>query len=278
MDRSEYVEQAYLFRQLNERFEMQMPIQELLEQAQHELLSTTRLPMAVSYLLTELKHTGLMAPAMVRISHYFCAFQAFLVAEAEHDEGRFGMQTALRALAAEADYRARGASAQGLFFFQFELLCRNRVRYDHGLTAMSSDPQYDADWARWILMLRSELGLVDIADLIFMRSEGYLKILEKAGKMDQAPPAVLFGEKEGRIAMGNRRKDPVLLFAAMQRHLDYPTVPRPKPVDRTNELIPQMQRRIERLESRIKLMEDERRGLDITRFYKGQLPPGITDE
>ncbi|MEL7265803.1 MAG: hypothetical protein AAFP69_13470 [Planctomycetota bacterium] len=143
---------------------------------------------------------------------------------------------------------------------------------------MSSDPQYDADWARWILMLRSELGLVDIADLIFMRSEGYLKILEKAGKMDQAPPAVLFGEKEGRIAMGNRRKDPVLLFAAMQRHLDYPTVPRPKPVDRTNELIPQMQRRIERLESRIKLMEDERRGLDITRFYKGQLPPGITDE
>ena len=38
---------------------------------------------------------------------------------------------------------------------------------------------------------------------------------------------MLFGEKEGRIAMANRRKDPLYLFSALQRHLGYPSVPRP---------------------------------------------------
>jgi hypothetical protein len=79
----------------------------------------------------------------------------------------------------------------------------------------------------------------------------------------------LFGEKEGRIAFGNRRKEPLFLFAGMQRHLGYPIVPRPVPPDQTNELVPQLARRLERLEARIKLMEEERRtGIDITKFYK----------
>jgi hypothetical protein len=46
-------------------------------------------------------------------------------------------------------------------------------------------------------------------------------------------------------------------------------VPRPVPPDQTHELIPQLARRLERLEARIKLMEEERRtGLDITKFYE----------
>jgi hypothetical protein len=75
--------------------------------------------------------------------------------------------------------------------------------------------------------------------------------------------------------MGNRRKEPLFLFAAMQRHLGYPTVPRPEPVDETEDLVPQLMRRMERLELRIKLMEEERRtGIDITKFYKKEnLPP-----
>ena len=39
-----------------------------------------------------------------------------------------------------------------------------------------------------------------------------------------APPEkpMLFGEKEGKIAWANRKKDPLYLFAALQRHLGYP--------------------------------------------------------
>ena len=69
--------------------------------------------------------------------------------------------------------------------------------------------------------------------------------------------------------MANRQKEPLFLFGAMQRHLGYPAVPRPKPADKEKELIPQMARRIERLEMRIKILEEENRnGMDITRFYE----------
>jgi hypothetical protein len=41
-------------------------------------------------------------------------------------------------------------------------------------------------------------------------------------------------------------------------------------------MIPQMQRRIERLEARMKLMEEEQRqGIDITKFYGKSVPPLI---
>jgi hypothetical protein len=60
----------------------------------------------------------------------------------------------------------------------------------------------------------------------------------------------------------------------MQRHLGYPHVPKRETVDQTLEMIPQMQRRIERLEARMKLMEDEQRqGIDITKFYGKSIPP-----
>ena len=45
-------------------------------------------------------------------------------------------------------------------------------------------------------------------------------------------------------------------------------MPRPKPADETQQLLPQMLRRMERLETRLKLLEDEQRGgIDLTRFY-----------
>ena len=42
-------------------------------------------------------------------------------------------------------------------------------------------------------------GLIDFADMIYVRSELYRKKRKKAEK------AILFGEKEGRIALANRR-------------------------------------------------------------------------
>jgi hypothetical protein len=80
---------------------------------------------------------------------------------------------------------------------------------------------------------------------------------------------ILFGEKEGKIAWANRRKDPLYLFSALQRHLGYPVVPRAKKADEAVNLLPLLNLRVERLEARLKLLEDENKssGIDITKFY-----------
>ena len=269
LGREEYVEQAHLFGLLLARTGEGIPIQELLAQLRHEVLATTKLPMAMDYMLTEVRHSGMMAPAMYKLGHYFTAFQSYLIEESEQESGRFLMETALKLLESEAKYRIEDPTPQGLFFFQFESLCRNRLSYDRGLTAISNDPMYDAKWAKWILSLRAQIGLVDLADLLLLASDEYKRRLVAAGESLDDKGPFLFGEREGRIAMANRQKEPLFLFGAMQRHLGYPAVPRPKPADKEKELIPQMARRIERLEMRIKILEEENRnGMDITRFYE----------
>lgn len=269
LEREEYVEQAHLFGLLHERAGGDFPIQELLEQLSHEILATTRLPMAMDYMLTEVRHSGLIGPAMHQLSHYFTPFQTFLIDQSELDTGRFMMNTAFKIMEAEAKYRMAGATAAGMFFYQFEVLCRNRLSYDRGLAAISGDPTYENAWSRWILDLRAQIGLVDFADLIFLSSEYYREKLHQSKRSDDGKGPFLFETKEGRIAFANRRKDPLYLFSALQRHLGYPTVPKPTPIDETQEIIPQLARRMERLEARIQLMEEERRAsLDITKFYE----------
>ena len=234
--------------------------------------------MAVDFLLAELKHHGQMGGGMQLLAHYFVSFQTFLVAEAERDSGRFDYRTALRILAAEAEYRGQESmNPQGLFFFQFEAISRNRLHYDRGLKAMSADPFFSPEWQAWILIVRRQLGLVDLADMIYVRSQFYQELRAKRGQ-DQPEAPVLFGVHEGRIAFANRRKDPLFLFAAMQRHLGYPAVPKLEPIDPLPSLIPQLQRSIERLESRIKLLEEEQRGgIDITKFYGDRKLPESGD-
>lgn len=273
LERAEYIEQAHLFRTLADRLIEQIPLQDLLAALKHELLASTRLPLAADFLLTELKHSGMMSPAMKRLPHYFAAYQSYLVGEAEREEGQFDMRTAVHILRADAEYRAAGVSPAGLFMFQFESISRNRLRYDPGLLAISKDPIYDELWREFILEVRNQVGLIDLADILFMRSEEYLRRREQQRLDNSQLKPILFGEKEGRIAFANRRKEPNLLFSAMQRHLGYPTVPRPVPPDPNKELLPLLMRRMERLESRIKLLEEEnRQGIDITKFY-GENPP-----
>jgi hypothetical protein len=276
LEHEEYVEQAYLYRSLSERLPQNLPMQECLRQVKEELLASAKLPMAVDYLRTELEHTGLISPAMGRLKHYFAPFQTFIMQEAENERGRFDLRVALEILRSEAEFRAAGASPQGLLVFQFEILCRNRLRYDQGFTAMADDPMYDADWREWILILRRQVGIIDFADLVYVRSEYYQQRREaRAGEPLPPEKPVLFGEKEGKIAWANRQKDPLFLFAALQRHLGYPMVPRPKPFDDSPQVIPAMQRRIERLEQRLKLLEEEQRDgtFDITKFYGSSRPP-----
>ena len=111
LEREEYIEQAYLFRGLNNRHDAEDPVQVVMKHLRDEILSTTKLPMAIDFLLAELSHVGTMATAMKKLSHYFAPFQTFLVSAAEDDAGRFDMRRALLILEYEARYRADNARA-----------------------------------------------------------------------------------------------------------------------------------------------------------------------
>ncbi|MCA9270858.1 MAG: hypothetical protein KDA41_20400 [Planctomycetales bacterium] len=275
LDREELIEQAHFFKTLIERLADNIPMQDLLGSIREEVLATTRLPMAIDFLRGELLHVGVMSSAMARLPHYFTPFQAYVMTEAESDRGRFDLRIGLQILAKEAEYRAAGGSLQGIFLYQFETLCRNRLRYDKGLDAIAGDDVYPADWREWLSGVRRQIGIIDLADMIYVRSEHYLAMRAKQGERDPQPEKpILFGSQEGKIALANRRKDPLLLFAALQRQLGYPAVPRPRPVEESPQLVPQLARRIERLEQRLKMMEEEQRSgsIDITKFY-GK-PPG----
>ena len=269
LNSEEYIEQGYLFQALHERLPANIPIQSVLAQVRDEVLSTTRLPLAVDYLLAELRHSGTMAPAMKQLKHYFAPFQTYLIDESESDRGRFDMRLAVDVLKREAEYRAKGFSRQGLFLYQFETLCRNRLRYDPGLLAISEDPAYDSDWQKWILIIRRQVGIIDFADMIYVRSWHYVNRHQQGGAAPAQPQQpVLFGVREGKIALANRQKDPLFLFSALQRQLGYPEVPRRIPVDDTPEKMTQMSRRLEQLAQRLKFVEEEQRsGIDLTQFY-----------
>ncbi|MDO4584819.1 MAG: hypothetical protein Q4D62_12030 [Planctomycetia bacterium] len=262
LPREEYVEQAYLFKVLRERMHA-TATQELMETVRHEILASTQLPMAMEFMSSALKHTGSMAEAMAAMSHYFAPFQTFVMQEAERDGGKFDFQIALLLLEREAHCRAENLPPAAIFLYQLEAISRNRLNYDFGLKAVSDDPVFNQDWREWILLVRRQLGLVDIAEMIYARSEYYSLLTGK-----ESGRAVLFGEKEGRIALANRRKDPTYLFASLQRHLNYPVVPRRLPGDSDEAVVARLTRIVDRLESRVKFLEDEMRGgFDITQFY-----------
>lgn len=280
LSREEYVEQAYLFSGLCNRLDASDPVQTVMRHLRDEILTTTKLPMAIDYLLAELGHVGLMSTAMARLAHYFTPFQTYLMAEAEDEQGRFDMRQALQILEVEARLHADAASPVATFLFQFETLCRNHLDYDHGLAAMSGDPVYPEPWSHWVRGIRRQVGMVGIADLIYVHSEYYVQQQQegeqKYGSPPKMPEVVLFGVKEGRIALANRTKEPQYLFSALQRQLGYPAVPRPKPPNPVDSLLPKLVRQVERLETRIKLLEDENResGIDLSQYYQGRNKPG----
>ena len=271
LDREEYIEQAYLFGTLRERLKLNHSTQELLAGMREELLATAKLPMAVDFMLSELKLKGVMASAMARLSHYFTPFQTYIMSCAEDDRQRFDFSIALDILAREALYRASDSfTTQGIFLFQFECVCRIRLGYDRSLEAMSQDSTFPSAWRDWIMHVRQQVGLVEIGDLIYFRSQHYLDNLRQGHPDDPHPedfPAdesttsePLFGEREGKIAWANRGKDPLFLFAALERQLGYPSVPRPQVPEKDTVNLHQMQKRLEQLELRLRMMEEEARG------------------
>ncbi len=279
LEREEYIEQAYFFRVLRDRLAAGMATQDVLQRIDQEILSTTRLPYAIQFLSAELKHTGQLSSGFTRLPHYFTPFQAFVVAAAEEEARRFPMDSALLVLQREAEYKAGRPPTPGLFVYHFEVLSRNRLGYDAGLRAMAADPYYDRDWSQFIGGLPGQIGLVDFADILFLRSELYVKERRRQEPDYEPPVPPLFGEKEGKIARAHHERDPLYLFAALQRQLGYPEAPRPKPRDDIDNKVQVLEVRLREMEKRLKLLESEVRGqVDLSQFGKPEILTDPADE
>lgn len=281
LDREEYIEQAYFFRVFRERLASQVATQEILENVHEEILSTTRLPYAIQFLATELKHSGNTSSGFAKLPHYFTQFQYFIIQQTEDARLRFNIETGLLVLEREAKYRAEHVTAAGLFVYQFETLSRNRLGYDRGLECMAADPFYNADWRAFLDMVRRQIGVVDFADLVYLRSQLYVLEQRRQDASYEPPLPPLFGEKEGKIAKANRRRDPLYLFAALQRQLNYPEVPRIRARDDLGAKLDLIDVKLKELELRIRLVEGEVKGqVDLSQFLArpDQLKPAAGDD
>src|SRR5437763_14861341 len=98
LDREEYIEQVYFLRTFRERVSQNLPAQEVLERLHEEILATTRLPLAIQVLATELKHTGELASGFARLPHYFTTFHAYVYAQAAKEGQRVPLPAPLRVL------------------------------------------------------------------------------------------------------------------------------------------------------------------------------------
>jgi hypothetical protein len=272
LDREEYIEQMYFFRTLRERMGTNRAAQEILERLHEEILATTRLPYAIQFLGTELKHSGLLSSGFARLPHYFTSFQAFVMSRTEEEALRFSIDTGLLILEREASYRAAGPTPEGLFVYQFEVLSRNKLGYDEGLDAIAEDPLYDANWRAYVELVRRQGGTIEFADLVYLRSKSYV-LEQRRDNPDYEPPVPpLFGEREGKIARANRGRDPLYLFAALSRQLGYPEVPRAKPRDDLAAKLETLHARYKELDTRLKLLEAEVKGqIDLSQFGKPEL-------
>lgn len=278
LNRDEYVEQAYFFRAFHDRLIANVPSQEILPGIHEEILATTKLPLALDFLSGEIQLTGRISDGMARLPHYFSQFQTYLMNRAEDERAKFDQRTALLILEREAEFRAESPPTAGLFIYQFECLARNNLGYTDGLAAVAADPAYDEDWTEWISRIHRQLGSIDFADMIYLRSEYFVEETRRKRQEPAFTPAysVLFSLQEGKIAKANRGKDPLLMFAALQRHLDYPEVPKPIRKKDADQLPPGVEQRLQRLEARIQLLESEAQGgIDLSKFM--EQPPNFDD-
>lgn len=279
LEREEYVEQAYFFRIFRDRIAENVPAQDILERVHEEVLTSTRLPYAIQFLGTEMKHTGELANGFEKLPHYFAPYQTFVIRQAEQQGSRFPMTTALLVLEREALYKAESPTKPGLFVFQFEAISRNRLGYIEGLTAMAADPHYDAEWSLYIETVRRQVGVIDFADLVFVRSELYVKDQRMRNPSYEPSMPPIFGEKEGKIARASRGRDPLYLFAALQRQLGYPVVPKYAQKDDLASKFEAIQKKLKDLETRMRLAEGELRGnVDLSQFGKPDILNDKDDE
>ena len=272
LEREEFVEQAYFFRVFRERLAENVAAQDILGRIHEEILSTTRLPMAIQFLATDMKHSGVLSSGLTRLPHYFSPFQAYVIQQSEAEGQRFTIPVALLVLEREALYKSQSPTRSGLFVYQFETICRNRLGYMDGLAAMAGDSLYDDAWRHYLDTVHRQVGVVDFAELVYLRSELYVADQRRRDSVYQPPVGPLFGEKEGKIAKASLRRDPLFLFAALQRQLGYPEVPRPQARNDATSKLDSLLVRFREMDARLKLVESELRGsVDLSQFGKPEL-------
>ncbi len=247
LDREEYVEQAYFFRTFRERVADNLPTQDVLATLDQEILTTTRLPMAVQFLATEIKHTGLLATGFERL-------HALLhpVPGVRRPPGRGG-----EAAVQHGDRPARPGAGGHLPGQQADPAgaVRLPVRDDLPQPARLRR-RADRDERRPVLRRRLEgvpgdrsarqVGVVDFADLVYYGRSSRSSSSGGGTRTFEPSVPMLFGEKEGKIAKASRGRDPLFLFAALQRQLSYPEVPRTKVRDDASTKLELMQTKIAR--------------------------------
>ncbi len=271
-DHDECIEQAYFFRTFRERIGANIPAQETLARLHEELLSSTKMPFAVQFLSLELKHSGRLSDGFAKLPHYFTPFQTFVMRQADSETSKFTTLVGLQILEREAEYKADQPSPSGLFVYQFETICRNRLGYDYGLDAVGGDPFYDGEWKKFAELVRRQVGIIDFADLIYLRSELYFAEQRRrdADYVPSLPP--LFAEREGKIAKASLGRDPLFLFAALQRQLNYPEVPRARPREDIAAKFDVYEVKFREMDSRIRMLESESRGtFDPTQLGKPEI-------
>lgn len=271
LPREELIEQIHFFKTYRERLEQNLPAQDILQTIREEILATTRLPLAIDYLYDEIKHHGEISKAMRQLSHYFTPFQTCVMSSAEEEKARFDLPIALQILEREAEYLCEEPRAAGLFIYQFECISRNRIGYDAGLQAIADDPFYSSEWRDWILMVKRNLGTRDFADFIYQYSEFALAEYRRQSRDESVELGrpMLFDVQEGRIAKANRKNEPLYMFGALQRHLNYPKVPRAKRKSDESPFSPALEARLTRIEKRIQLLElEQKNSLDLSQFYE----------
>lgn len=277
-DRAECIEQAHFFRTFRERIGANIPAQETLARLHEELLSSTKMPFAVQFLSLELKHSGRLSEGFAKLPHYFTPFQTFVMRQADDETSKFTTLVGLEILEREAAYKADQPTPSGLFVYQFEAICRNRLGYDYGLDAIGGDPFYDAEWKKYAELVRRQVGIIDFADLIYLRSELYVAEQRRRNPdyIPSLPP--LFEVREGKIAKASLGRDPLFLFAALQRQLNYPEVPRARPREDIAAKFDVYEVKFREMDARIRMLESEARGtFDPTQFGTPEILKDLPD-
>ena len=274
LDRDEYVEQAYFFRVFRERLADNLPAQDILTRVHEELLSSTRLPYAVQFLVAELKHSGLLANG-------FCETAALLhsvpgVRRSGRPRTRrsgFRCRRPCSSWNARRSSRPRSPTKPGLFIYQFETIARNRLGYLDGTAAVAADPIYDADWRAFIGGLPRQVGDIDFADLVYLRSELYRAGAAARESVLRAVAAAAVrreggedrqGEPQPRPAVSLRRAPATTRVSRSATLLRSATTARSK--------WEKLETKLRELETRLKLAEGELRGnVDLSQFGKPDL-------
>ena len=133
-----------------------------------------------------------------------------------------------------------------------------RLPFDR-TSAMAKDPIFDPDWSEWIYIVRRQVGIVDLADLIFGERSLFRAVSATWPKVMRS----LATKRADRWAIGT---NPLLLFAALQRHLGYQSC---------RDLNQQMNRRICRCSSAASSgwkpgssWRMSKRAIDLNKFYR----------